>query len=131
MSSPKPSEQLTDGVSPPPSRSNGRLKRLMLLLMWAPAVWIVFFWVVYLVAEVACLDQPIGTSIGDSALITFVVVSTAVALAGVGSVLPWARRPAAESDGDEGLRPTVLLLVGCFVLAVVAVGVPALVLDPC
>lgn len=130
MSSPDVTAQLTDGVSPP-SRSGGRFKRLMLLLMWAPAVWIIFFWVVYLVAEVACVDQPIGTSIGDSALIAFVIVSTAVALAGVGSVLPWARRRGAEAGGDEGLRLTVILLVGCFILAIVAVGVPALVLDPC
>lgn len=127
-------EQMTEdaaGGASPPSRSSGRLKRLMLLLMWAPAVWIIFFWVVYLVAEVACLDQPIGTAIGDSTLIAFVIVATALALAGVGSVWRWARRPTAEAGGDEGLRLTVMLLVGCFVLAVVAVGLPALVLDPC
>lgn len=124
----------TEGVSEdvgPPAASNGPLKGVMLLLLWAPTAWMVFFWVVYLAAEVACVDQPLGSSIGDTALIVLVVISTVVALAGVGGVLLWARSRARGAADDRGLRVTVVLLVACFVLAVAAVGFPALVLDPC
>ncbi len=123
-------EDVSEDVSPPP-KSSGPLKGVMLLLLWAPTAWIVFFWAVYLVAEVACVEQPLGSSIGDTALIAFVVASTVVALAGVGGVLLWARGRARGAAADQSLRLIVVLLVACFVVAVVAVGLPALVLDPC
>lgn len=129
MSSTDATDDLSEGVSLP-SRSSRRLKRLMLLLLWAPAAWIIYFWMVYLVTEVACVDQSVGTPIGVTTLIAFVVVSTVVALVGVCGVLPWARR-SARRGAAGGLPLTVVLIVGCFVLAVVAVGLPALVLDPC
>lgn len=134
MSSPSTSEEQTEDLNDgtgPYLGSGGRLKRLMLLLLWAPTAWIVFFWAVYLVTEVACADQPVGASIGDATLIAFVTVATIAALVGVAAVLPWSRSSVTGAGGDRGLRLTVILIVACFALAVVAVGLPALVLDPC
>lgn len=124
------STDATDDVRPPSGRSRP-LKRVLLLLLWAPAAWMLFFWVVYLVAEVSCLDQPPGSSIGETALIAFVAVATAVALATIGGVLVWARSSESAAADDGALRLIVVLIVGCFVLAALAVGLPAAVLDPC
>lgn len=114
-----------------PSRSRQPLVGLMVLLLWAPAAWIVYFWVVYLAAEVVCVGRPFGAAVDDGGLVAFVVAATVVAAIAVAGWLRWIRRSASGPAATRTARLIATLLVGCFVLAVLAVGVPALVLDPC
>ena len=104
------------------------------VLLGGPVTWFVHFMVVYLVAQAACesAETPDMRFIGTSALSVGVVVATVVA----GAVcLAIARVAHVRTRRDR--RETIdlatiglLLAVGSFA-AVLAVGVPALVLEPC
>ena len=103
----------------------------------APVLWFVYFMVVYLFAEAACHDGSARFDVaGVDGVATITVLSTVLA---VGLTVPIvssaARRVlAADATGErEGrdLDLIALLLSGCFLLAIIAVGIPALVLQPC
>lgn len=108
--------------------------RLWVLLLAGPVLWIAHFMVVYLFAEAACAarDSDDLAFPGTGAIAAVVVVSTVVAagVAGLATVASWrgtrGRRADATSLGWAGV-----LLGALSVLSILAVGLPALALDPC
>ncbi|MEZ5406528.1 MAG: hypothetical protein R2761_00790 [Acidimicrobiales bacterium] len=100
-------------------------------LLTGPVVWITHFMVVYLTVEAACGRAPIVTA-GDRSIATVVLAVTgAAALACAGSVW-WAWHRHREHDGLEASLGAAGVLLGLGSLAsVLAVGLPAVWLEPC
>jgi drug/metabolite transporter (DMT)-like permease len=106
--------------------------RLWVVLLGGPTTWFVHFMVVYLTAEAVCTPPLVGSEQpwSDTTLDTFVFVATivgalvCVALATVAAVA--LRRERQQSLWWVGI---VLAVGSC--AAVVAVGLPSLVVGPC
>lgn len=109
-----------------------------MLLLAGPVVWAVHFLSVYLAAEASCAAQEeaaIGF-IGPDTLVVGIVGATVVA-AGVCLAAAWTAWRRADSGGDgevavEGAMAWAGALTGVgSAVAVLAVGLPALVIGPC
>lgn len=102
-------------------------------LLAGPVIWISHFMVVYLAAEAACVADDGGIDfVGEHGLVVGIVAATAVAVAAVVAIGAWAWRRARTRHGDDGVLgwAGVVLSAGSIV-AILAVALPALVLDPC
>jgi hypothetical protein len=100
-------------------------------LLAGPVLWIAHFVVVYVGSEITCRGD--GTEWGGTpaaTVITLTATAAAVIAIGIAALLTERerRRPAA---GDNRLLAVGLALDALFAASVLAVGVPALVLDPC
>lgn len=132
MSSPgiAPEGELVE--EPPRQRST---IRLWAHLLAGPVLWSVHFGVVYFFSEAACAarEHPQRVPfIGEGVLVPVVVVSTLVlgALLAASTWAVW--RVARRSEGDQAVMAWGGVLLGAlFLYAIVAVGLPALGLDPC
>ena len=102
------------------------LRTSIVLLAGAPTIWMAYFWLVYLVAEVDCQFGDSGTT-----AMAVTLVSSAVATAAT-TWLTW-RAWRLLRGGD--FNPTISLagvLTGAIsIVAVIAVGVTAVVISPC
>ncbi|HEU5084965.1 MAG TPA: hypothetical protein VFU14_16610 [Acidimicrobiales bacterium] len=127
----------TDPASPriaeePPD--NPSTIRLWVLLLAGPVLWIGHFMVVYLFAEAACAaresdDIPF---FGTGAIVTIVVASTLVAagLTALATVAAWRGTRGREADATA-MGWAGVLLGALSIVAILAVGLPALAIDPC
>lgn len=117
-----------------------RLLRSGVVFLAGPAIWYLFFWVVYLIAEAGCtagsgdfrvfgLDGVVVATLGLTALAAVLTVvyagrarrELAAYDTGLGDVLDW-RRALVYAGG---------LLAGLFLIATLFVGLPVVVLRPC
>ncbi len=108
--------------------------RLWVLLLAGPVLWIGHFIVVYLFAETACAarasdDIPFP---GTGAIVPVVVVSTLVAagFTGLATLASW-RGTRGRAEDATAMGWAGVLLGALSVLAILAVGLPALAIDPC
>ena len=104
------------------------------LVSAGPVVWAVHFLVVYLLAEAACaaLETDEMRFIGSGALVATVIAATVVAAVACLAAAGYSWRRSRTGRGDVahlGFAGTLLAL-GSFA-AVLVVGLPASVLDPC
>lgn len=123
-----------------PDREQRPIARGIILFLAGPVIWYANFWLVYLVAETACTQnglrvETLGTGVssvtaGLSALALLVVTALAV--------VAYRRRgqdpDSAESDGATNRHLLYwggAILGALFALAILMVGIPALVLTPC
>jgi len=106
--------------------------RFWAVLLAGPVIWVVHFAVVYLTAEAACAPAVANrwSSLGEQSLDGFVIVATIVAAIACLAATALAWRAMRRPDASPLHRASVVLAVGSFV-SVIAVGAPALVLDPC
>lgn len=104
----------------------GPVPRWTWLFLAGPLLWYLYFWIVYLAAEVGC-------AAGAGGLVTWVTIGMSVAtIVAIAYYTLKAARGFAEGGGDE--RPLVragYLLGGLFLVATLFVGVPAMALQPC
>lgn len=108
--------------------------RAWALLLVGPVLWILHFMAVYLFSEAACVaresaDLPVP---GADALVPVVVAATVVAAA----ITAWATkqswRAAHRRGGDEAALGWAGALLGALsVVAILAVGLPALAVTSC
>jgi hypothetical protein len=119
----------TDAMSPLADRAGSA--PLWTALLAGPVLWIVHFAVVYLAAEVACRDD--GTRVaGMHAATLITLTATAAALGAIATAAALTERQRRRTDhGDPQIMIVGLALDVLFAASVLAVGVPALVLDPC
>jgi uncharacterized membrane protein len=107
---------------------------LWLLLLAGPIIWVLHFGVVYFAAEASCAASatPEMWFMGPDALVGTILAATVVATAVAALTAVYSWRRARRGDGDDAHlgRAGFLLTLGSIV-AVLAVGLPALVLDPC
>lgn len=118
-------------------------RMIWVLLVAGPVIWFTHFMAVYSLAEAVCAMSPsdqrlLGLQLVSLAtLIATALAVFATALYGWFAYRYWrARRSAGFDwlDGDDlnpGLALAGCLLSALFVVAVLFVGVPAAVLDPC
>lgn len=102
------------------------LRQTLVALLAGPILFTVHFWGVYLTAEWDC-------RFGSSNRVTVVVtlVATVVAAAATGWLTWRSYRHRQDDDPDDVIALAGLLLSGISVVAVLFVGVTALVLPPC
>lgn len=104
------------------------------LLLAGPVLWITHFMAVYLYSEAACVAResdalPVP---GADALVPVVVAATVVAafITVWATLLSW--RAAHRREGDEAALGWAGALLGALsVVAILAVGLPALAVTPC
>lgn len=104
-----------------------------------PVIWIAYFMVVYLFAEAACAAGWSGIEalgLSGVSLVTIAVTIGTAALIGYFTWRSWRRwqNPAAGSAMERQTRSLGLIgfLSGLlFMVATIAVGLPAMVLQPC
>lgn len=100
------------------------------LMLGGPVLWILHFGIVYLAAEAACTADgaPGLRFVGPGALELLVAAVTVVLAVGAGAVGVAAHRAVDLTEVTE--RVAVSLAIGSAV-AILAVGLPVLVLAPC
>ena len=117
-----------------------RTRTTLLVLLAGPVILLVHFLVVYLVVEAGCTGDGSGLDVFDPPVPTVTtLVATALAAAACCGSAWWAYRrwrtaPEAEREELVDHRPLAfvgLLLSLLALLTVLAVGLPALVLDAC
>jgi hypothetical protein len=119
----------TDAMSPLSDRAGSA--PLWLALLAGPVLWIVHFAVVYLASELACREGWAQIA-GVEAATLITVVATVVALAAIGMAALLTERGRRRTDqGNRQMLVIGLALDVLFAASVLAVGIPALVLDPC
>lgn len=116
---------------PPEDRSS---IRLWALLLAGPLLWTLHFGVVYFFAEAACAarEHEEIPLVGSGAIVPVVVGATVIlGLAGAAATAAsW--RVGRRSRGDEAVMAWGGVLLGfTFTVAILAVGIPAVGLDPC
>lgn len=118
--------------APPHQRSTVRDWALLLV---GPVLWITHFGIVYLFAEAACAAREAGDAFrlpGTGAISPVIVVSTVVlaAVTAAATVVSW--RTIGPAGGDREVMARGGALLGVLsVIAILAVGLPAIWLDPC
>lgn len=139
------------GVEPTAAASPEARRRFLTLaglFLAGPSIWMVHFLVVYLLAEVFCaadVDAEIR-SLPVLSVVTLVLTLVAVAGAAVTTVLAFRRwrRAASDASVDDGHQRSAssgehdaelalagFLLGTFFIVAILFVGLPAAILDPC
>lgn len=127
------------GLAPPGENVEERPRdrstiRLWVHLLAGPVLWISHFMVVYLFAEAACVARasdalPVP---GSGSIAPVVVVATVVAAVLTAAATSWSLRTARGSRGDAAAMAWAGTLLGAMsVVAILAVGLPAIALDPC
>jgi len=103
----------------------------IVLFLAGPVIWYAYFWLVYLIAEAGC--TPGGLSL-DSAGVALVTVGVTV-LAGAATTILGVGAAKAIGHGRDGnwrlMHWGGAVLGGLFTLAILLVGLPALVFAPC
>jgi hypothetical protein len=119
----------TDAMSPLADRAGSA--PLWAALLAGPVLWIVHFAVVYLVSEVACRNAWAELA-GLEAATLATLVATAIALVAIGIAALLTERARRRTEQGNGQIMVIgLALDALFAASVLAVGIPALVLDPC
>lgn len=108
-----------------------RRPRGVVLFLAGPVIWISHFWLVYLVAEAGC--APDGLALDPSGVTLVTVGATVIAVVATTIMGFVAGRDLGNrADGDWRLMHWGgAVLGGLFALAIVLVGIPALVFAPC
>jgi drug/metabolite transporter (DMT)-like permease len=106
--------------------------RLWVVLLGGPAAWLVHFMVVYLAAEAVCTPPLVGSEQpwSDATLDTFVFVAT-VAVAVACIALAVVATVALRREPQQWLWWVGIVLAVGSCVAVLAVGLPSLVVGPC
>ena len=108
--------------------------RLWVLLLAGPVLWIGHFMVVYLFAEAACAarDSDDIAFPGTGAIVAVIVASTLVAagLTGLATLAAW-RGTRGRAEDATSMGWAGVLLGALSIVAILAVGLPALAIDPC
>jgi hypothetical protein len=106
--------------------------RLWVVLLGGPAAWFVHFMGVYLTAEAVCTPPLVGSEQpwSDTALDTFVLVAT-IAFALVCVALGIIATVALRREPQQWLWWVAIVLAVGSCAAVLAVGLPSLVVGPC
>ena len=103
----------------------------VVLFLAGPVIWYSYFWLVYLIAEAGC--TPGGLSL-DASGVTLITVGVTV-LAGAATTILGVNAARALGDGTDGnwrlMHWGGAVLGGLFTLAIILVGLPALVFAPC
>lgn len=107
------------------------------VLLSGPTIWITHFSIVYLAAEASCVPTPDDQYdiIGSDALVILTVVATVVAALAAAGVA-WVTRRRLRGRGEREEHDVLDLSLAGFITAigavigVIAVGAPALYLDP-
>lgn len=126
---------MSDQVDPPTNRP----KPSYVLVPLAPAIlWIVYFMVVYLYAEAACVfgwDQPSWFGLHGVSAVTVLVTVGATGAVTYYSVRSWQMFRGSHGSRDEQMSRSLGLLGVIsgfvFVVATIAVGLPAILHSPC
>jgi len=109
---------------------------MWVVVLGGPAIWFGHFMVVYLTAEAVCTPRLVGSGEpseqlwSNATIDAFVLLATIAATGACVVDALVARRRARAEDGDGLWWVGGVLAVGS-ALAVIAVGVPALVVGPC
>lgn len=120
----------TDAMSPLADRPGSA--PVWAALLAGPVLWITHFAVVYLASEVTCRERWAREVAGVEAATLITLVATAVALVAIAIAALFTVRLWRRSDrGSRQLMVVGLALDALFAASVLAVGIPALVLDPC
>ena len=109
-----------------------RPERWIVLFLAGPVIWYLFFWVVYLMAEAACVSTLAFTE--TSGLPTVSLLTIALTLVAAIPVVWFMVRAFRQSDGDSPHHALVKaggILGISFFVATVFVGLPALFFPPC
>lgn len=102
------------------------LRTSIVLLAGAPTIWLACFWLVYLVAEVDCRFGDPGTTAVAVTLVASVVAATAT------TWLTWrAWRMLRAGDFNPAISLAGVLIGAISTVAVIFVGVTAVVISPC
>lgn len=123
---------MTSGTRPLPRPAESAV-----LFLAGPVIWYLHFWLVYLLAEAGCVA---GTDLASETMwssqtkwLTVAIIATtaaAVALTAWFTLRAWRRwRTAQPSQGTLAFGGFVMGLL--FMLAILMVGMPALVMPPC
>ena len=129
MSDPTPYEHSVELAPDAPSTA-----ALWLLMLAGPLLWITHFMVVYLGTEVVCgAESTTGlTFMSQGALVVAVVIATIVATAAAAAAGAYSWRRSRRDRGDDAaLARAGALLAVVSVMAILAVGLPALAFPPC
>ncbi len=111
-------------------------------LLAGPVIWVVYFLIVYAVAEFGCISGALNYTIGNLHIITLITAGLGlVAMIGLGAVgwgayLRWRDLRPTDDESIEARRTRFIsfgsvLLAGLFELAILLNVVPVLVLQPC
>jgi hypothetical protein len=106
--------------------------RWLLWFLAGPVLWYLFFWVVYLMAEAACVSSLAFTTTAGIPTVSFVTIVLSVATAVPVVWFMWRAFQARNRKSDE--QPLVFaggILGISFFVATVFVGMPALFFAPC
>ncbi|MGH8959443.1 MAG: hypothetical protein ACRDVK_12315 [Acidimicrobiia bacterium] len=109
-----------------------RPDRWIVLFLAGPVIWYVFFWVVYLMAEAACVSSLALTE--TAGLPTVSLITIALTLISAVPVVWFMVHAFRKADGDSPHRALVMaggVLGISFFVATVFVGLPALFFSPC
>jgi hypothetical protein len=109
-----------------------RSARWIVLFLAAPALWYLFFWVVYLMAEAACASTLAFTETAGIATVSLLtIVLTVLSALPVAWLMVRALRAARSESPQQPLVFAGALLGITFFVATVFVGAPALFFAPC
>lgn len=107
---------------------------LWLLMLAGPILWIAHFAVVYLAAEAVCnaAETESMTFLTEGWLVVTVIAVTVIAAvsAALAAVYSW-RRSRHDTGDDAALALAGMMLAMGSVVAILAVGLPALAFPPC
>lgn len=101
-------------------------------LLSGPSLWFGHFMAVYLLGEVACAAGVLQDRAAGLSWLTWLVLAgtlAALAILGLAAQQTWSYRRRVEGSGQ--LLGMALALDALFALAIVAVGVPIALLEPC
>lgn len=106
--------------------------RLWVVFLGGPATWFVHFMIVYLTAEAVCTPPLVGSEQpwSDTALDTFVLIATVVAAVAC-IALALVATVAGRREPEQWLWWVSAVLATGSCVAVLAVGLPSLVVGPC
>ncbi|MGH8926214.1 MAG: hypothetical protein ACRDWA_16525 [Acidimicrobiia bacterium] len=115
------------GQRPRPQRD-----RWVVLFLAGPVIWYLFFWVVYLIAEAACVSSLAFTATADVPTLSLITIALTVLSA---TAVVWfmvsAFRQANLDSPHQSLVLAGAILGVSFFIATVFVGLPALFFRPC
>jgi hypothetical protein len=124
---------MTRSMTTPTGRSSAAT---WVMLLAGPVIWYVYFWLVYLLAEGVCRVGGLDFEFMGMTGLSFVTIavtagaSTLTVISALRSYSSWRKGPR-DGSGYLGMAFAGLVLSGIFLLAVLATGLPALVLRPC
>ena len=111
---------------------HSRPDRWIVLFLAGPVIWYVFFWVVYLMAEAACVSTLAFTETAGVPTVSLVTMAlTLVTAIPVVWLMVRAFRKADDDSPHQALVKVGGILGISFFVATVFVGLPALFFRPC